>query len=114
MKYTLSHLIQNLQHLQQDLPIVLSQSENPTIFQHDDHGTCICLKIEPDTESNEITVGELCFRAKDFAKTNLKNEVSFKDRRIHIFRKENTRVTNFVIKSLELVGDYVYLVLDEA
>ena len=117
-KYTLATLIQSLQYLQHDLPVVLSQSEIPTIFKQE-YETKISLKIEDKEGRTPVTVGELRDLARDFATTRLKDEKCFLRKSVHIFREENGRMTDFVIKSLELIigqddQGYVYLVLDEA
>jgi hypothetical protein len=121
-KYTLAHLIKSLQYLQHDLPVVLSQSELPTIFTIK-YGTKISLEIQDVDNKKPKTVGELRDLARDFAKTRLKDEKCFLRKSVHIFREENGRMTDFVIRSLELVigqnkqGEdkgYIYLVLNEA
>lgn len=113
MKYTLANLIQNLKHIQQDLPIILTQSENPTIFQHK-YQSKIYLEIESTAEVKVKTVGELCYLAQQFARTRLPDEKDFLRKSVHVQRVENERPVDFIIGGLELVGDYVYLVLDEA
>ena len=116
-KYTLANLIQSLQYLQHDLPVVLSQSEYPVHFCHK-HDK-IHLEIKNADISPMMTVGQLRDLARDFATTRIKDEGCFLRRSVNIIRVENGRTVNFAVKSLELVigqndQGYVYLVLDEA
>ena len=106
MKYTLNDFIRDLDKYDQDLPIILSQKESPSIFQSL-YINQVHLMIK---ENINTMVGDLLSLAKYFTKIQ-KDSVG--NEQIHLTKIIDNVIYNMTVTGVKELYGNVYLVLDE-
>lgn len=110
MRYSLFNLIEDLERIDQTLPLVLTQSEHPIYFIHK-YEDQVYIETKDSGDKNKQTVGNFLFIAKLFVQTENKMRPD-QPRRIYILRIIDEKPVQFTVCGLKIICGYVYLDLD--